>query len=478
MMPSRIASNLRLLCWSGSYTLNEGVPPMKRLKGMTGEEIEYSLEQSAIGDVHETTITCCKILKKPRKLSEQQIRTILESMLSITTSKKLTVCCVLEVAVTIDMFINNSKLIRLKKSAFMLEISLAWWIPDIVSFNIMKHFKTGIIHHCAVAWALKELAELHAPRIKPHMEFILGSLVDVMEGVKDQRTQFWLCRAFACLADLFEISADDYLIKHFILGFYTCKGYYVENAPHNTVHDNEINVEVIITLGTLAPVLTIEDLDEEILWVTKELRILQQRLPVTMSFQLIKPLVHIIKVVTTKGCGELKPNLPALLSALHRPISWSGRSRLKEEARIVSTSGFAFLVRSHPNEVHTFIRNCLDQEEMHQRVGTLQLLHDLLTGSEFLVSEKPFYKESMLQVLQDDNKKVVLAVLVLLSDLTARGCYDERDKAVIDYLEKQSSRSAKPEETGDNEEDEEDEDEIAIREKSIALLQEITSIKS
>ncbi|XP_078525003.1 maestro heat-like repeat-containing protein family member 2A [Lissotriton helveticus] len=54
-------------------------------------------------------------------------------------------------------------------------------------------------------------------------------------------------------------------------------------------------------------------------------------------------------------------------------------------------------------------------------------------------SEGTFYLDAVRHVLEDDNRKVILATLSLMSSLTAKGFYDVNGRAVMDYVLKQTS---------------------------------------
>ncbi|XP_078524970.1 maestro heat-like repeat-containing protein family member 2A [Lissotriton helveticus] len=54
-------------------------------------------------------------------------------------------------------------------------------------------------------------------------------------------------------------------------------------------------------------------------------------------------------------------------------------------------------------------------------------------------SEGAFYLDAVRHVLEDDNRKVILATLSLMSSLTAKGFYDVNGRAVMDYVLKKTS---------------------------------------
>ncbi|XP_069476556.1 uncharacterized protein [Ambystoma mexicanum] len=447
-MPSGILSRLKLSNWRRSKTLTQedkqplikpavSVPTRKTLNHLSSEQIVDSLNESSLSDLNGTISLCCKILKNPK-----------EEMYTVKTL------------------------------AMKLEVSLASWIPTVVSSNIVNLFNKGVIHYSAVAYMITELATSYAPGIKPNMQMILKKVINAMQDPSDLQAKFWLCRALSSLAELVPSTNDRLLLPLLRSGYWTCKVFYNVNKSQITPDDNVINAQFLITLGSLASILPSAVLGVELVWVSEEMRKLQQRLPMNMSVHLIQPLMLFTEFAIGQGSVEMIDALPTVLSILHHLIACSDTSEEGEEAQMFSTSWFAFLAHFRPSMVYGFINDILRKPGVQSRVRTVWLLHDLLGEIEFSDLEKAYYKHSFFQIHQDDNNQVIIAVLDLLTDLIDKGYYERPDTVLIKYLVNHSSlpddlHPVYLEETDSTEEDDENR---YIREKSFALLLKLISL--
>ncbi|XP_069478426.1 maestro heat-like repeat-containing protein family member 1 [Ambystoma mexicanum] len=476
-MPSWIRSRLKLSSWCCSSSQAQEVPTRKTLKLLSPEQIMDSLNESSVGDLKRTIALCCRILKNPKQMSEEQMEAILKSLSNIIKSERFTTSSASKLAGVIDRFIKKSEMFTIKILAMKLEVSLASWIPCVVASNIVSLFNTGVIHHSAVAYMITELVALYAPGIHSKLPKLLKGVIHAMRVPSDLMAEFWLCRALSSLAKLAPSTHDRLLLPLFRSGYWTSKLFYNDNKSHTTPEDVVINVQFLITLGSLASILPPAVLGSELLWISAEIRELQQRLPRNTSAQLIEPLAQFIQVATCQGCSELISALPTLLSTLHQAMARGETSEEGQDARVVPTGCFAFLACSHPSMVYGFINDALRTPDTRSRVGTLWLLCDLLSTIEFSDAEAPYYKNAFFQVYEDENNEVILTVLDLLSDLIDKECFDRTDKAVVQYLANHCNLSTNvfpiySEETNYVEEDDE---KSYIRDKSFEILLKLHS---
>ncbi|XP_078524989.1 maestro heat-like repeat-containing protein family member 1 [Lissotriton helveticus] len=157
-----------------------------------------------------------------------------------------------------------------------------------------------------------------------------------------------------------------------------------------------------------------------------------------MAFRLLTTLELCIKAAVTKSCRALNGTVPTVLAVLHHLICTpsSGVSDETEEPLKLSTAIILSLAHSHSSEVHKYFESSLMQIGAESRATTLQLLCKLLSETD---SEGAFYLDAVRHVLEDDNRKVILATLSLMSSLTAKGFYDVNGRAVMDYVLKKTS---------------------------------------
>ncbi|XP_078515038.1 maestro heat-like repeat-containing protein family member 2A [Lissotriton helveticus] len=157
-----------------------------------------------------------------------------------------------------------------------------------------------------------------------------------------------------------------------------------------------------------------------------------------MAFRLLTTLELCIKAAVTKSCRELNGTVPTVLAVLHHLICTpsSGVSDETEEPLKLSTAIILSLAHSHSSEVHKYFESSLMQIGAESRATTLQLLCKLLSETD---SEGAFYLDAVRHVLEDDNRKVILATLSLMSSLTDKGFYDVNGRAVMDYVLKKNS---------------------------------------
>ncbi|XP_078521503.1 maestro heat-like repeat-containing protein family member 1 isoform X2 [Lissotriton helveticus] len=157
-----------------------------------------------------------------------------------------------------------------------------------------------------------------------------------------------------------------------------------------------------------------------------------------MAFRLLTTLELCIKAAVTKSCRALNGTVPTVLAVLHHLICTpsSGVSDETEEPLKLSTAIILSLAHSHSSEVLKYLEGSLLQIGAESRATTLQLLCKLLSETD---SEGAFYLDAVRHVLEDDNRKVILATLSLMSSLTAKGFYDVNGRAVMDYVLKKTS---------------------------------------
>ncbi|XP_078524240.1 maestro heat-like repeat-containing protein family member 1 [Lissotriton helveticus] len=157
-----------------------------------------------------------------------------------------------------------------------------------------------------------------------------------------------------------------------------------------------------------------------------------------MAFRLLTTLELCIKAAVTKSCRALNGTMPTVLAVLHHLICTpsSGVSDETEEPLKLSTAIILSLAHSHSTEVLKYFESSLMQIGAESRATTLQLLCKLLSETD---SEGAFYLDAVHHVLEDDNRKVILATLSLMSSLTAKGFYDVNGRAVVDYVLKKNS---------------------------------------
>ncbi|XP_078543865.1 maestro heat-like repeat-containing protein family member 1 [Lissotriton helveticus] len=236
------------------------------------------------------------------------------------------------------------------------------------------------------------------------------------------------------LSGQFASSVDTPLVTLFFEAYSTCKVFLLETIPSL----QEVWGQVIATLGHLASVLPEEQLDKELPWLVNEVERLQPQLPADMAFRLLTTLELCIKAAVTKSCRALNGTVPTVLAVLHHLICTpsSGVSDETEEPLKLSTAIILSLAHSHSSEVHKYFESSLMQIGAESRATTLQLLCKLLSETD---SEGAFYLDAVRHVLEDDNRKVILATLSLMSSLTAKGFYDVNGRAVMDYVLKKNS---------------------------------------
>ncbi|XP_078525815.1 maestro heat-like repeat-containing protein family member 1 [Lissotriton helveticus] len=236
------------------------------------------------------------------------------------------------------------------------------------------------------------------------------------------------------LSGQFASSVDTPLVTLFFEAYSTCKVFLLETIPSL----QEVWGQVITTLGHLASVLPEEQLDKELPWLVNEVERLQPQLPADMAFRLLTTLELCIKAAVTKSCRALNGTVPTVLAVLHHLICTpsSGVSDETEEPLKLSTAIILSLAHSHSSEVHKYFESSLMQIGAESRATTLQLLCKLLSETD---SEGAFYLDAVRHVLEDDNRKVILATLSLMSSLTAKGFYDVNGRAVMDYVLKKTS---------------------------------------
>ncbi|XP_078515302.1 maestro heat-like repeat-containing protein family member 2A isoform X1 [Lissotriton helveticus] len=191
-----------------------------------------------------------------------------------------------------------------------------------------------------------------------------------------------------------------------------------------------------------------------------------------MAFCLLTTLELCIKAAVTKSCRALNGTVPTVLAVLHHMICTpsSGVSDETEEPLKLSTAIILSLAHSHSSEVLKYFESSLMQIGAESRATTLQLLCKLLSETD---SEGAFYLDAVRHVLEDDNRKVILATLSLMSSLTAKGFYDVNGRAVMDYVLKKTSLLIKEQGTSSHMDPESDVEEETIHIQISQLLNKI-----
>ncbi|XP_078524945.1 maestro heat-like repeat-containing protein family member 1 [Lissotriton helveticus] len=393
------------------------------------------LHTSASANSNENILLCCKILEHRKKLTLQQELTIVHCMYTTITQREVTMSNMLVTADTLDSILTDSENSpEVERMALICQISLTKWIPQSISSKIVNLFTVPSIPEEIVFWAIHQMTIQYGPEMEPYLDLILRTLFPVMKTASTINQKYWFSLVIEMLSGQFASSVDTPLVTLFFEAYSTCKVFLLETIPSL----QEVWGQVITTLGHLASILPEEQLDKELPWLVNEVERLQPQLPADMAFRLLTTLELCIKAAVTKSCRALNGTVPTVLAVLHHLICTpsSGVSDETEEPLKLSTAIILSLAHSHSSEVHKYFESSLMQIGAESRATTLQLLCKLLSETD---SEGAFYLDAVRHVLEDDNRKVILATLSLMSSLTAKGFYDVNGRAVMDYVLKKTS---------------------------------------
>ncbi|KAJ1098788.1 hypothetical protein NDU88_003895 [Pleurodeles waltl] len=365
----RRARLMTLICCCCPCPLPGGVPPIESLRRMDAETMQNVLNRCASLKPDSTLLSCCRVLKNPRQvpLSHTQELAILNCIFTTITERELKMCTILLVTDTLDKRLKNSSIFEFQRMILTCEIALVKWIPALVSSKIVSLFTVPSVPEDIVFWGLQNLTLRHviedlAAKFVPYIDSSLGSL-------------------------LFE-------------AYKTCKGY----LQKSTLFLRQVCGQVIIVLGHLASILTADQLDMELPWVTNRIGHLLRQLSDEEAFDLMDPLQLCVNAAVTRGCEELEKALPALLSGMQHQIctASSGGCWRGEISRVTCRTLILSLARAHCCKVLRYLQNSLFQLDAHSRAMTIHLLRDLLMEKG---SDDGFYRDSVLHVLKDDDQK-------------------------------------------------------------------------
>ncbi|XP_078533949.1 maestro heat-like repeat-containing protein family member 1 [Lissotriton helveticus] len=275
---------------------------------------------------------------------------------------------------------------------------------------------------------------LREPEMEPCLGLILRTFCPVMKTASTVNQKFWFSLVIEMLSGQFADSVDTPVVTLFFEAYSTCKAFLLETIPNL----QEVWGQVITTLGHLASVLQEEQLDKELPWLVNEVKRLQPLLPADMAFRLLTTLELCMKAAVTKSCRALNETVPTVLRALHHLICapYCGVSDEMEESVKVSTAIILSLAHSSSSEVLKYFESSLIHMGAESRARTIKLLCKLLAETD---SEGASYLDAVRHVLEDDNYKVILATLSLISNLTTKGYYDINGSDLMEYVLRKNS---------------------------------------
>ncbi|XP_078518451.1 maestro heat-like repeat-containing protein family member 1 [Lissotriton helveticus] len=403
---------------------------MESVRRLDIESLKGFLDTSASVKPDETILSCCKILEHRKKLTPLQELAIVHCMYTTITQRDLTESNMLVTSDTLDSILKYSEnSAELERMALMCQIALTKGIPMSISSRIVNLFMVPSIQEEIVFWAIHQMTIQYGPEIESHLGLVLRTFYPVMKTASTVNQKYWFSLVIEMLAGQFAASVDAPLVTLFFEAYSACKVFLLETIPSL----QEVWGQVITTLGHLASVLPEEQLDKELPWLVKEVESLQPQLPADMAFRLLKTLELCMHAAVTKNCRGLNGTVPNVLAALHHLICTPSRgvSDEREEPLKVSTAIILSLAHSHSSEVLQYFESSLIQMGAESRAVTIQLLCKLLAETD---SEGASYLDAVCHVLEDDNRKVILATLGLISSLTSKGYYDMNGRAVIEYV--------------------------------------------